>query len=136
MKDMQPRHVKAIRNKIRDAFTASIADIAIGIISTLYDFADEQLGLDLGADPSFGIKRVHVGHREHEPWPKDLIDRFMAEASPRLGFAVRLALGTGLRRSDLVKLRWGDLRGTTSRSASRKRASLSWSAAPKNCLQN
>jgi integrase len=29
----------------------------------------------------------------------------MAEASPRLAFAVRLALGTGLRRSDLVKLR-------------------------------
>jgi hypothetical protein len=53
MKDMQPRHVKAIRNEIRDAFTASAADIAIGIISTLWDFADEQLGLDLpGADPT------------------------------------------------------------------------------------
>ena len=81
------------------------------IISTLYDFADEQLGLDLGADPTYGIKRVHVGHHEHEPWPQELIDRFMAEASPHLGFAVRLALGTGLRRSDLVKLRWEDLRG-------------------------
>src|SRR5262249_56139814 len=28
-----------------------------------------------------------------------------------LGFAVRTALGTGLRRSDLVKLRWDDLKG-------------------------
>jgi integrase len=112
MKDMQPKHVKTIRNDIRDAFTASAADIAIGIISTLWDFADEQLGLDLpGADPTFGINRVHVGHREHERWPQDLIARFMAEASPRLGFAVRLALGTGLRRSDLVKLKWQDLRG-------------------------
>jgi integrase len=35
----------------------------------------------------------------------------MAEASPRLAFAVRLALGTGLRRSDLVKLQWQDLKG-------------------------
>jgi hypothetical protein len=35
----------------------------------------------------------------------------VAEASPYLGFAVRLALGTGLRRSDLVKLRWNDLKG-------------------------
>jgi integrase len=111
IKDLQPRHVKAIRNEIRDAFTTSAADIAIGIISTLWDFADEQLGLDLGADPTFGIKRVHVGHREHEPWPQDLIARFVAEASPYLGFAVRLALGTGLRRSDLVKLRWNDLKG-------------------------
>jgi integrase len=111
MKDLQPRHVKLIRNDIREAFTTTAADIAIGIVSTLYDFADEQLGLDLGADPTFGIKRVHVGHHEHEPWPQDLIARFMAEASPRLAFAVRLALGTGLRRSDLVKLRWTDLRG-------------------------
>ena len=108
---MQPRHVKLIRNDIREAFTTTAADIAISIVSTLYDFADEQLGLDLGADPTYGIKRVHVGHHEHEPWPRELIDRFMAEASPHLGFAVRLALGTGLRRSDLVKLRWDDLRG-------------------------
>src|SRR5262249_17701972 len=81
IKDLQPRHVKAIRKEIRDAFTTSAADIAIGIVSTLWDFADEQLGLDLGADPTYGIKRVHVGHREHEPWPQDLIARFMAEAS-------------------------------------------------------
>jgi integrase len=112
MKDLQPRHVKTMRNEIREAFTGSAADIAISIISTLYDFADEQLGLDLpGADPTYGIKRVHVSHHEHEPWPQDLIARFMAEASPRLGFAVRLALGTGLRRSDLVKLKWDDLKG-------------------------
>jgi len=78
----------------------------------LYDYADETLGLDLpGADPTHGIKRVHIGSHEHEPWPQELIGRFMAEASPRLGFAVRLALGTGLRRSDLVKLRWQDLKG-------------------------
>jgi integrase len=111
IKGLQPRHVKAIRNEIRDAFTTSAADMAIGLISVLWDFADEQLALDLDADPTFGIKRVHVTHREHEPWPQDLIDRFMAEASPRLGFAVRLALETGLRRSDLVKLKWKDLKG-------------------------
>ena len=35
MKDLQPRHVKTIRNEIRDAFTGSAADIAISIISTL-----------------------------------------------------------------------------------------------------
>jgi integrase len=109
---LQPRHVKAIRNEIRDAFTTSAADIAIAIVSTLWDFADEQLGLDLpGADPTYGIKRIHVGHHEHEPWPHELIARFVAEASPHLGFAVRLALGTGLRRSDLVKLTWADLKG-------------------------
>ena len=112
IKDLQSRHVKVMRNEMRDAFTATAADLSMSIISTLWDFADEQLGLDLpGADPTHGIKRVHVEHSEHEPWPQELIARFMSEASPRLAFAVRLALGTGLRRSDLVKLRWSDLKG-------------------------
>jgi integrase len=111
LKDLQSRHVKVMRNEMRDAFTASAADIALSIISQLWGFADEQLGLDLGADPTVGIRRVHVEHSEHEPWPQELIARFMAGASPRLAFAVRLALGTGLRRSDLVELRWDDLKG-------------------------
>jgi integrase len=110
IKDLQPRHVKTMRNEIRDTTTTTAADIAIGLISTLWDFADEELELDLGADPSYGIRRVHVGRREHEPWPQELIARFMADAPAHLAFAVRLALGTGLRRSDLVKLRWDDLR--------------------------
>jgi hypothetical protein len=38
MKDLQPRHVKTIRNEIRDAFTASAADIAISVVSTLRYF--------------------------------------------------------------------------------------------------
>jgi len=110
IKDLQPRHVKTMRNEMRDNTTTTAADIAIGLISTLWDFADEELDLNLGADPTYGIRRVHVGHREHEPWPQELIDRFMADAPAHLAFAVRLALGTGLRRSDLVKLRWDDLR--------------------------
>ena len=111
IKDLQPRHVKTIRNEIRDTSTTTGADIAISLLSTLWDFADEELALNLGADPTYGIKRVHIGSREHEPWPQELIDRFMREAPPSLRFAVRLALGTGLRRSDLVKLRWADFKG-------------------------
>lgn len=120
----------------------TFADAGCGRIQALAQehsnniFADEQLALDLDADPTFGIKRVHVTHREHEPWPQDLIDRFMAEASPRLGFAVRLALETGLRRSDLVKLKWKDLKGDHFEVCQQKPASPFWSAALKNCLQH
>jgi integrase len=98
---------------MRDASTTTAADIAISLISTLWDFADEELELNLGADPTYGIRRVHVTTREHEPWPQDLIERFMREAKSSLRFAVRLALATGLRRSDLVRLRWDQLKGDT-----------------------
>ena len=105
IKDLQPRHIKTIRNVIRDVSTTTAADIAISLISTLWDFADEELELDLGADPTFGITRIHVGSREHEPWPQELIDR----------------LCTGLRRSDLVKLRWDDFKGATISKCASKR---------------
>jgi len=71
----------------------------------LWEFATEQLGLELDADPTHGVKRVHKVAHEHEPWPQELIDRFLREARPSLCWAVKLALYTGQRRSDLVKMK-------------------------------
>ena len=59
---------------MRDLSTTTAADIAVGLISTLWDFADEELNLQLDADPTYGMKRVHIGSREHEPWPQELIE--------------------------------------------------------------
>jgi integrase len=111
LKDLKSRHVKVIRNEIRDLSTTTAADIAVGLISTLWDFADEELGLQLDGDPTYGVKRVHKGEREHEPWPQDLIEAFLREARPSLRWAVRLALHTGQRRSDLVKMMWSQFDG-------------------------
>jgi len=108
LRDLEPRHI--IRNKIAAASTTA-ADIAMGLISALWDFATEQLGLELGADPTHGVKRVHRGTREHEPWPPELIERFLREARPSLRWGVKLALYTGQRRSDLVKMKWSQFDG-------------------------
>lgn len=109
--DLQPRHVKIIRNEIRDASTTTAADIAVSLISTLWDFAEEELNLQLDADPTVGVKRVHKGEREHEPWPQELIDAFFLKAKASLRWGVRLALYTGQRRSDLVKMKWSQYDG-------------------------
>ncbi len=111
LKDLRPDHSRTIRNDIREAHKTAAADIALGLISTIWEFAAEELGLQLGADPTHGVKRIHKVAREHEPWPQDLIDRFMREARPSLRWAVRLALGTGQRRSDLVKMKWSQFDG-------------------------
>jgi len=79
----------------------------VSLISILWNFAIEKLDQDkLGADPAHSIKRMHEGEREHEPWPPELIERFLNEARPSLRWAVKLALYTGQRRSDLVKVKW------------------------------
>jgi integrase len=108
---LQPKHIRQIRRDIAATSTAS-ADIAMSLISALWEFAVEQLGLDeLGADPTQGVKRAHKVTHEHEPWPQELIERFLREARPSLRWAVKLALYTGRRRSDLVKMKWSQFDG-------------------------
>jgi integrase len=111
LRDLQPRHIKIIRNDIRDTSTTTAADIAISLISTLWNFADEEFDFQLDADPTHGVRRVHEGEREHEPWPEWLIEAFLSKAKPSLRWAVRLALYTGQRRSDLVKMMWSQFDG-------------------------
>lgn len=111
LRDMQARHIKTIRNRIRDAHTTTAADIALGLISTIWEFADERLDQDLEADPTVGIRRVHKVSKEHEPWPQWLIDKFIATAPVPLRLAVRLLLFTGQRRSDVVKMKWSQFDG-------------------------
>jgi len=111
LRDLQPKHVRQIRRDIAVRSTTA-ADIAMSLISALWEFAVEQLGLDeLGADPTHGVKRVHKVTHEHEPWPQELIERFLREARPSLRWAVKLALYTGQRRSDLGKMKWADFDG-------------------------
>jgi len=72
--DLKPRHVRTIRNEIGKTSTTA-ADIAMSLILALWDFAVEQLGLELDADPTHGVPRVHEVKHEHEPWPDELIAR-------------------------------------------------------------
>jgi integrase len=110
LRDLKPRHIRMMRNEIATTSTTA-ADVAMGLISALWNFATEQLGLELDADPTHGVPRVHEVQHEYEPWPQELIDRFLREARPSLRWAVKLALYTGQRRSDLAKMKWSDFDG-------------------------
>ena len=44
--------------------------------------------------------------REHEPWPQELIERFNAGGFSADAVCCLASFCTGLRRSDLVRLRW------------------------------
>jgi integrase len=125
IRDLRPHHVRKIRNAIAEKSTTG-ADIAMGLISALWEFATEQLGLELGADPTYGVKRVHKIAHEHEPWPPELIERFLREARPSLRWAVKLALFTGQRRSDLVKMKWSQFDGEYIEVRQQKTGELLW----------
>ncbi|MGC2076192.1 MAG: tyrosine-type recombinase/integrase [Xanthobacteraceae bacterium] len=113
LRDLRDRHVKIIRDDFRQRFSTSIADAAIGRISVLWQFADQHLDLDLGANPTVGISRVHKVIKEHQPWPDDVLAAFAAAAPGHLRLAVMLLLYTGQRRSDVVRMRWDQFDGDT-----------------------
>src|SRR5262249_39493940 len=78
LRDLRDRHVKAIRDHFRH-FSTSTADMAVGLLSVLWDFADEHLSLDIGANPTTGVRRVHKVKTEREPWPEEVITAFEAQ---------------------------------------------------------
>jgi integrase len=110
LKDLTSRHVKLIRDDIRE--THSVADVAVGLLSVIWVYADEHLDLDLTVNPTVGVRRVHRHGKGHQPWPMELLERFMCEAPPPLAFACRLAIYTGQRRSDVVKMKWSQFDGS------------------------
>jgi integrase len=113
LRDLRDRHVKIIRNHFRQEHSAAIADAAMSRISVLWQFADQHLDLDLGANPTAGVSRIHKVENEHEPWPDDVLAAFDAAAPGHLRLAVMLLLYTGQRRSDVVKMRWSQFDGDT-----------------------
>jgi integrase len=106
LRDLRDRHVKAVRDHFRQTFSTSTADMALGLLSVLWGFADEHLSLELGANPTTGIRRLHKVMNEHEPWPEEVMGAFEANAGPELRLAALLLRYTGQRRSDVVKMKW------------------------------
>jgi integrase len=93
------------------AATPRKADYAIQVLSRVLAF-----GLDRGAlslNIAAGVSQLYESNRSDQIWTAADIARFQAAApSPEVGFVVRLAAVTGLRRADLAGLLWssvGDL---------------------------
>jgi integrase len=111
LRDLTSKHIKLIRNEIAREHSTSRAQTALGLFSTVWEFADEHLDLDLDANPRRGISRIHKTRGSHEPWPESLIEAFDKAAPPRLRLAMKLALYTGQRRSDLIRMDWSRFDG-------------------------
>lgn len=115
LRDLRPKHVKAIRDHFHRLHSASVADAAIGRLSMLWQFADQHFDLELGANPTVGVSRIHHHRQENErqPWTEEIFAAFDANASAHLRLAVMLGRYTGQRRSDLVKMKWSQFDGET-----------------------
>ena len=81
------------------------ADYGIQVLSRVLGWGVSR-GL-LAINAAAGIEQLYASDRADQVWTPAEVDRFVAAAgSAEVGFIVRLACLTGLRRDDLVTLSW------------------------------
>lgn len=91
------------------AATPRTADMAIGVLKRVLRWAlTRVLVTSNEAEP---IERLHSADKSDAIWTAGDLTAFKAHASKELAWAVELAMLTGLRQSDLIKLAWGRREG-------------------------
>ncbi len=91
--------------EVRDvmADTPRAADQMLAVLSYLLSFA---IARGMRQDnPAQHVKKLRGG-KSYEPWPDVAIERFRADANPRMVWALNLAIYTGQRRADVLAMQW------------------------------
>lgn len=112
--DVKPRHVMQIRDAAADK--PSKANKLAMMMRILMKFAVERDYRE--TNPADRIKRAKMG--EHSRWTDAQIAYAMANLPERFRRAVVLALHTGQRAGDVLRMTWGDYDGSGIRVAQHK----------------
>jgi hypothetical protein len=128
------RTIKGMHRQMAKAFSTSTADIALGLLSTVWKYADRFLDVDLNSNPTRDVARVYESTKEHEPWPTDVIEAFDKAAPP----IIRLARVLLIARAsvDMIWFVWIGRASTVNGSKSstnRRVAAISRSPAIRPC---
>lgn len=85
------------------------ADNRLSVLSAVFSYAARKGRVK--DNPLAGFERIYSADRSELIWTAGDIARFMAAAPLELQQAMILALHTGQRYGDLIRLRWSDYRG-------------------------
>ena len=115
MVELMDRDIKSIKrseiidilNRFQDC--TSKGRFMIRVLSNLYRIAIDRDIVE--SNIVFGLFYYYKNHIPIEPWQEDEIDLFLSTAKPHLRSAMLLALHTGQRGSDLVRMTWRDYDG-------------------------
>ena len=97
--EIRRRHIITLRNQIRH--TPGAANHLVSVVSVLMKFA---VMMEYRDDLLAGIEKLPIG--EHSRWSDQDVEFALDNFPEHLRRAVVLALHTGQRASDLVKMKW------------------------------
>lgn len=101
--------VKAVRDGL--SATPRKAHKLKQMMSRLYSWGSEEGLVEAGYNPAASIKRLKVRQKAIAPWSEHEIIVFLGGAPEWLKTPVLLALYTGQRREDVVRMSWQDYQG-------------------------
>jgi len=96
---------------------AATTRTVISVLRNLFDFACSRGYAN--QNPALGLRNM----RQSKPiprWPMNEVEAFLEKSPPHLQLVVLMALYTGQRRCDLIKIRWEDYDGGTIKVTQRK----------------
>lgn len=106
IKPMAAKAVTAIRKRhilqLRDAFKPGVGQMVVAVLSILLKFAHDRDYVEHNV--ATRIERPKMG--EWSRWPDELLAHFLEHAPEPMRRAALLAVATGQRQGDLLRLRW------------------------------
>lgn len=94
----------AAEGKLREA------DNRLTMLSTIFSYAMDKGRIS--RNPLFGFERLYSSKRSEIIWTENDVERFMDAAEVELQRVMILALHTGQRYGDLIRMTWSDYDGT------------------------
>jgi integrase len=103
----RPQKIRSIIRQWRNRFADKprTADYGLQVLSRVLAYAVDPLG-KIAANPCEGIKQLYSVDRSEIIWTTADIARLKATCSPEIAHAVDLAVHTGLRLGDVLRLSW------------------------------
>jgi integrase len=117
---VQDRRARGVFKRWRDAMAdrPRVADYAWTVLARVLAVAKDHGTISVNVCERGG--RLYEADRADIIWIAEHISKFCAVASPELQFALLLALWTGQRQADLIRLTWSQYDGTHIRLRQRK----------------
>jgi integrase len=89
------------------------ADYAWTVLNIVLNWGAKIGDIKVNPCRGAGVEKLYEGNRKDKVWSKEQIAAFLAHASPELALAMTLAMWTGQRQGDLLKLTWPAYDGAT-----------------------
>jgi integrase len=100
-------------SRLNDSKSGNTVRIELALISHLFEIARKEWGMEYLVNPVKAIRMPKVARGRDRRMSADeerrLLDYCKANSKHRLGAAIKLAVETGMRRSELVRLQWQDI---------------------------